>query len=408
MPKNKTILFINTGSGKNLGDRAMLLNLASLCKNNGVKKIYVTSDFPKFLSEELSAINYPLLYHCFGRFKAAERKPFFKALITTFATIFAFIILLLRVVNKKALSWTFMEAKLANAIVDSDLVVFSGGGYLTDKGMLECRASLLTGLLASIIGKQVVMSGVGIGPLDSKISGFLLSRIAKVANAIMVRDPFESKDLLLKLNVNQEKIMPIGDDAFTLPAKMQNGPTDTPNLKLLAVHFRISNFTVNAEQIANSLLSALKHHEQQGWFIRFFIFSEISRHELDIINKIFSNKLSHYEVIQSRDPRELKFKISECQLAIGIAYHFLIFALTTGVPTIGLYDGDYYKQKVCGLFSWFDMEESALQFTEINQPEITRRFNQLICNNENIKAQLLTRTEILSRQCFEFYSKYIF
>ena len=49
----------------------------------------------------------------------------------------------------------------------------------------------------------------------------------------------------------------------------------------------------------------------------------------------------------------------DCTVAVGLAYHFVVFALVNGVPVVGLYGNDYYRQKMQGLLQWFDRQAWA-------------------------------------------------
>lgn len=100
MKEASNTLFINTGSGKNLGDRAMLLNLALIAKAKHPGKIYVSDDFPQNLVSEVSALKYPLLYHCFGRLSVSQRNIFSKAILTGLMTLFALTVLLVRLAKQ--------------------------------------------------------------------------------------------------------------------------------------------------------------------------------------------------------------------------------------------------------------------------------------------------------------------
>ena len=68
------------------------------------------------------------------------------------------------------------------------------------------------------------------------------------------------------------------------------------------------------------------------------------------------------------DPSTVKGIVAEADLAVGTSYHFLMFALTAARPTVGLYKGPYYRQKLRGLFGHFELENTIVDL-EAGSPD---------------------------------------
>jgi polysaccharide pyruvyl transferase WcaK-like protein len=66
------------------------------------------------------------------------------------------------------------------------------------------------------------------------------------------------------------------------------------------------------------------------------------------------------------DAAEIKGIISTVHAAIGVSYHFLLFALSCNVPAVGLFSDEYYRRKNTGLFELYDMQRCCIH---LEKPE---------------------------------------
>jgi polysaccharide pyruvyl transferase WcaK-like protein len=77
-----------------------------------------------------------------------------------------------------------------------------------------------------------------------------------------------------------------------------------------------------------------------------------------------------YRVVTEALSVEQKFYlIGRLDLFAGMRLHSLVFSLACGVPTLGLYQNEYYFRKVSGLFESFAVEGAALPLAEIEKME---------------------------------------
>jgi hypothetical protein len=60
---------------------------------------------------------------------------------------------------------------------------------------------------------------------------------------------------------------------------------------------------------------------------------------------------------------ELKWILGQARFGIGLSYHFHVFLLSQGRPSIGLYSNDYYKVKLNGAFRAYGYQASPLPYT---------------------------------------------
>lgn len=371
------ILLLNSGVGHNLGDRAMLLNVVRQLRTRHPDWILMThSHTPDFMVDEFGLRPVSFLIDCYARWSRLQTifpsklSQAFQWLAETIL-LFALVILLFAChLMRISLPRIAREGDFISSLLEADAIYFVGGGYLTDEGKRECRALLVTALLAALLGKPVLMSGQGLGPFHSRITRFMLTTIARRAKLISLRDSGRGKRLLAELGVPMANVETITDDALTLPAEPRRQRPHT-----LGIHWRNppcradTNDRVQAimEEVIDSLAS-------QGWSIRLFTFSEIPAHEKDIYSRwIAQREWPDVTLVENADPRELKSAIGECSVCLGVAYHFSVFALAAGVPLISLWHTPYYKDKQEGLLEAFGHPEWTLDDRKITSETLLAR-----------------------------------
>jgi polysaccharide pyruvyl transferase WcaK-like protein len=68
--------------------------------------------------------------------------------------------------------------------------------------------------------------------------------------------------------------------------------------------------------------------------------------------------------------------------------HFCTFALSSGVPTVGLYNNDYYRAKLGGLFESFGVREYAMASEEISPDQLVERLTECYRDSSRIETVL--------------------
>lgn len=365
------ILFVNTGTGRNLGDRAMLLNLLEKISQHGSDLLLVPRQLPEVFRREFRATPYTPYHECLDRFR--RRLPsgtiggiLLVCVVTLHAMCMALACLLCRVVPLP-LSSREDEIQLLAHLRRVDAIWLNGGGYLTDKGEYECRCCLLTAVFALLMGKKVVLTGQGIGPIHSRLTRWLLRYVTRHAAYVSVRDEVRSAEFLAQLTDGRVPVVMAGDDASSLamppePTAAANEPETRPQLRI-ALHFRISPFTENSETLKKQFADTIADVFARGWRPVFFIFTSQAEWEQNLLRDLLAGAADNsYEIVVSDDPRTIKSHIARCDLALGIAYHFVVFCLTTGTPVIALYGGEYYRYKMSGILKQYDKENWMTEF----------------------------------------------
>lgn len=382
------ILFLSTGAHHNLGDRAMLLNVVRLARERLPKaELIVDAGVPEWMIREFGLTPVSTLTNCWGRAGETLKMPY--RILSTLMMQF-----LIRSGAYRFLPHGSMEHELLSAIDRSDLIWLVGGGYLNDLGPTEARAILNTALLGQAIGRPVVMTGQGIGPFKSKWSRRLFQWVAAKAGSIVLREPVSGAREISSLGDARIRWRAGVDDACSLP---RHADAVLPPA-LLAVHFRHSSFHWDAEAVEQEIFRTIKTLVSRGERIKLFVFSERRKYELAVYEgwKQALDNSDAIEIIQHPDPRHIFAELETCQCAIGMAYHFHLFALLAGIPSLAMYSGEYYEAKYAGIDILLEQSKSFVEYSAVDEKFLADfiESNNHQLNPEKVSS-LLARASIL-------------
>lgn len=386
--RQPSILFLNTGAKHNLGDRSMLLNVLRLVRvRYPSAKLFVEAGVPDWMVHEFRLTPISTMSNCWARGGHWAKVPY--ALTSTLI-----LRLLLATGAFRLLPAGTMEHELLSAIHEADLIWLVGGGYLNDLGADEARSVLSTARLGQGVGRKVVMTGQGIGPFNKFFSRWLFRSVAARADSIILREPFFGAQIIA--GYDHEKIqMRVGvDDACSLPI----GDNDTTPPAVLAMHFRRSSFHEHSEQLEQSLAGLVTHLVSKGKRVKLFVFSERKSTECDFYLKwkATSGNPDAIDIIEYSDPRKTLAELATCQCAIGMAYHFHLFALLSGIPALAMYSGEYYESKYNGIDALFDQPKSFCHYKDVNDETLINfvRFKNRLVQPEYSKKLLSSASNL--------------
>lgn len=118
---------------------------------------------------------------------------------------------------------------------------------------------------------------------------------------------------------------------------------------------------------------------------------DYSSDDIDVCEKIANRtmlKNVDIRIVKRKcNAKELKGIIESAELAIGSRYHFLIAAMSSGVPSVALGWGHKYKE----MFELFGMEKFAFEYHDFNSYRIISAVEELIDNRDILRALMLKR-----------------
>jgi polysaccharide pyruvyl transferase WcaK-like protein len=270
-----------------------------------------------------------------------------------------------------------------------DALHIAGGGFLTDIFFSVFIKKLC--LISTFIeqNKPVILTGQQLGPFQSFLSKTNLAEVIKKVQFLGLRDPVYSMDFCRQAGMKNENFALMGDDSFGLDVKERREADNAlesmgvkPNA-FIAFNIRLADYLqITGEQVraAGMLLSALSKELKMPVLI-----VPIEFGNKNSCLKAGENFLECYpggEIKlfnpQETSPALLKGVIAKAFAALGVSYHFCTFALSSGVPAVCLYQGDYYKQKAQTLSSFWGEEKILLSLGQLSEGNMDLALKQTV------------------------------
>lgn len=239
-------------------------------------------------------------------------------------------------------------------IKTADLVIASGGGYITDYFQRHGISVLGTLKLAQIFGIPTVMLGQGLGPIESNVLKKMVKATFQSLDLLSLREPIDSLKVAKGIgNIADNKVFVTGDDAIELAY------TEKPDVmgSNIGLNIRIADYS----GISKEMLLGLKGVIQ--------VFAETKDSKFENVPISFTKKNSDSQAIvtlfelgdeqafpvDALDvlPKAIIRQAGKCRIVITASYHAAVFALSQGVQVIALIATPYYVSKFAGLSAMF-------------------------------------------------------
>jgi|GEM_PF-7020783 len=279
------------------------------------------------------------------------------------------------------------------------LLLIAGGGQFASLWSVSVLVYSTAIFCARLLRIPVVATGLGAGPFDS-LRDRLLTRLAlNQCEFVAARSPSAFENLHT-IGVSDRRLILVTDDALTL----QKGRVDeilanpvetlrTPPERYAVAHFRLApssgageielcKFAAVLDRIADSLgvdvifvpFAVSAYADDRS--AHYKVYAKMhNKHRVHLIHSLYH-------------PQAVKAIIGDASLAIGHGLHFCTFALSSGVPAIGLYKNAYYQAKLGGLFETFGVRRYALDSSELNEDQLVEHVNECYENRNSITHTL--------------------
>jgi len=251
------------------------------------------------------------------------------------------------------------------AVRAADLVVASGGGYLTDTFWWHAAGVLSLLSLAQRLGKPTAMFGQGIGPLRGRALRRQARAVLPRLTVLGLREGRAGPGLARSLGVPPSAVLVTGDDALeqaggTAPA--QCGPA-------LGFSLRVSGYAgLDAAAAASVCEVVLAAGRALGAPVTAL---PVSRYAADGDLRVLRAAAGRgpagagIEVTDLDTPGALWAATANCRAVVAGSYHAAVFSLALGIPAVCLTRSAYYDAKFSGLVSLFP---GACQMIALGRP----------------------------------------
>ena len=246
------------------------------------------------------------------------------------------------------------------AIRASDGVAISGGGNMASTWPSHIFERATIGEIARLLGKPLVVSGQTIGPHLEEADGALVAALLSSARLVGLREK-PSHALSLELGVPAGLLTQTVDDASFLSEQSEASPAGVAPYCLVSLSTHVGG--EDREQFQRAVADLLDHVvETTGLEVHFYAhFASLdpaeSRGDTVMHNAVIERmSSSRVATVNEGD------SVAAAQLARGAAlvvssrYHPAVFAVSGGVPAIGIPVDDYTTTKLTGALGNFGQD----------------------------------------------------
>ena len=234
------------------------------------------------------------------------------------------------------------------AVHAADLVVASGGGYMTDTWWWHAAGVLSLLSLAQRLGKPTAMFGQGIGPVGQRALRTQASAVLPNLKTLGLREDRIGRDLALALGVPAGAMTLTGDDALELI-----DCSNAADAGALGVNVRVSGYA-GVDPAAAAAIGDLVF-EAAAEFQAPIIGLPVSRYPVDAdvnaLRALLRRAQGRADIVLDDidSPEALVSAAASCRAIVTGSYHAAVFALAQGVPAVCLTKSSYYDAKFGGL-----------------------------------------------------------
>jgi polysaccharide pyruvyl transferase WcaK-like protein len=317
--------------------------------------------------------------------------------------------------------------KTAKAILDelsgADLLFNNGGGNINTLLYGELYKQTLTILAASFMGVPIILSGQTIGPVTKKLHAFVVKWALNNVDIITLRDRDISAERLMEIGVRRPVIKDTADDAIGLPVLRKEEA-----IRLIIDNGGYEWFNLPANIVAvinmNGYLKAMGKNSIEDLHKEVSLLSRVADKLVDIHDAkillvptdynlasddrpllfLIKEGMQHSKkalvIDREYDAIQYKTLISLGDLAIGVRYHFVVFATSMGVPCIGLANGVYQKTKLKGIMQLYGLPECFIDedMEKVGFDAVWSIVEKVVKNRVQISDQLRQRTTFLHEE----------
>ncbi|WP_232535408.1 polysaccharide pyruvyl transferase family protein [Nocardia terpenica] len=260
------------------------------------------------------------------------------------------------------------EPPIPPAVGEAALVLAQGGGYLTDVDLYQAHRALNLLEYAQRQGIPTAMIGQGVGPIENPRLLEHAARVLPGVGFIGLREGRRGPALLAELGVAPDRILVTGDDAVEPAYRLRRPELGTD----LGICVRVADYA-RVGDAARAVLGRVVRTvaADLGAALAPLIISEYDSEDRRCTLPLLAGAARTRRPIgRGGTADQVARQVSGCRVLVTSAYHLAVFALSQGIPAIGLTASRYYDDKFYGLADLFGpglcvvhLDESSLEQT---------------------------------------------
>lgn len=242
-------------------------------------------------------------------------------------------------------------ALLVDKIRQADVVLALGGGAFSDHFPKHACGLLDTLAIGLIFGKPTALLSVGFEPVSNPALLEKCKQVLPRLSLIGCRESEIGPALLKEFGVPDERIYLTGDEAIALAYRLR--PAQPGGA--MGVNLRQSGYSSMDDVALQSIRGVLQETAQRynapllGCPISMFGPSDV-----ESIQKLTASYNGLVETGETLDePEKVIQQVGRCRVVVTGSYHAAVFALSQGIPAVGIVRSLHYQSKLAGLATQF-------------------------------------------------------
>lgn len=283
-------------------------------------------------------------------------------------------------------------------------MVALGGGYMTDADIPQAGRALDLLEYARDAGVPTAMVGQGLGPMRDPELRDRAAQVFAELPLLALRERRRGPELLESLGVPVDAFTVTGDDAIELAQAARNEVLGND----IGVCLRVAKYAPVGESSQERVGTVVRAAAAQfGARLVPLIIAETpgSPDRATTVPLVRGSANPVAPVGRFVRPSTVAAQVARCRVLVTGAYHLAVFALSQGIPVVGLTSTEYYDDKFLGLA---DMFGGGVRLVHLDDPDLEARLAEGIAGAwdeaDAVREPLRAKADaqvIASRQVFE-------
>lgn len=316
--------------------------------------------------------------------------------------------------------------KFGAAVLNADLVLSKGGGFLLDRGTTyNIPTHLVTIWISVLLRKKTVIYAQSIGPFENRvgraIAGFVLRRVTR----ILARDAYSVDYVQAVLGVQADKVRLTADSAFELSSALQDGTASASASVEAGTGTGAGAGARRARrgEVCITLVaprySGLPGHEAEatycaiiakviealvvwGYEVLLIPHLESGAHSDRILAKRVSDLCApeirdRIEIFAPTNPINIIKRMARCDFGLCSRMHSMIFAIDANLPFVAL----SYLPKSDSMLAEAGLDDWRLSLPDLASDHVSTSSAKIIEKLEAMRAELAkSREKVRAAQTF--------
>jgi polysaccharide pyruvyl transferase WcaK-like protein len=122
---------------------------------------------------------------------------------------------------------------------------------------------------------------------------------------------------------------------------------------------------------------------------------------LSVVSQLIENSI----IVPLLSPSATKNIVSQLDMLITSRYHGCVFGASQGIPTIGLYSEEYWKNKNMGVLEMFGCKNAVFSICDIQSSNMEDKISEFLLTPDFIRHEMKQKKSVLMKKSYFVHNK---